>query len=257
MLTGILYTGIALLVYMSVFYGWARVMRKISIVDVAWGGGFILVVILNLVMARTVTMRQILVTSMVFIWGVRLIGHLYSRFRGKPEDYRYLQMRQRWGNRAAVRTYTHVFLFQGLLVLTIGYPLIMVNVYIEETLYLSDIIGTAIWLAGFLCETIADFQLRRFIRFEKKSKEDIMTRGLWRYSRHPNYFGEALLWWGVTLVILPIRYGGLAFLGPLILTILLLKVSGVPLLEKRYADNPAYREYARKTSLFVPWFPKE
>ena len=257
MLTGILYTGIALFTYMSLFYVCSRMVKKISVVDVAWGGGFIFVVALNLAMARTVTTRQILVALMVFIWGVRLISHLYSRLRGKPEDYRYLQMKQRWGNRAAVRTYTHVFLFQGLLVLMIGYPLIMVNVYIEESLYPSDIIGTAIWLAGFLCETIADLQLRRFIRFEKKSRDDIMTRRLWRYSRHPNYFGEALQWWGVAIVVLPVRYGWLAFFGPLILTILLLKVSGVPLLEKRYDDNPAYREYARKTSMFVPWFPKE
>ena len=257
MLTGVFYTGAALFVFMSLFYVCSQIVKKISIVDVAWGGGFILVAGLNLAMARTITTRQVLVTSMVFIWGVRLIAHLYSRLRGKPEDYRYQQMKERWGNRAAVRTYTHVFLFQGLLVLAIGYPLIMVNVHIEGSLYPSDFIGTAIWLVGFLCETVADAQLRRFIRFEKKSRDDIMTRGLWRYSRHPNYFGEALLWWGVAIVVLPVRYGWLAFFGPLILTILLLKVSGVPLLEKRYADNPAYRAYARKTSLFVPWFPKE
>ena len=257
MLTKTLYTMAALFFYMSLFFLVSMRMKKTSIVDVVWGSGFILVALLNLLLAEEITARQLIITGLVILWGVRLIVHLYPRILKKPEDFRYRQMKEKWGYKATLRIYTHVFMFQGLLLLTIGYPLIMLHAYPAGPLRIPDFIGIGIWACGFFMESIADLQLRRFIRFEKKSKEDVMIRGLWRYSRHPNYFGESLVWWGIFVILLSIPHGWAAVFSPVIITFLLLKVSGVPLLEKRYADNPAYQTYAAKTSVFIPWFPKK
>jgi steroid 5-alpha reductase family enzyme len=257
MLTKTLYTMAALFFYMSLFFLVSMRMKKTSIVDVVWGSGFILVASLNLLLAEEITVRQLIVTGFVVLWGLRLIIHLYPRILKKPEDFRYHQMKEKWGDKATLRIFTHVFMFQGLLLITIGYPLIMIHAYPAGPLRILDYVGIGIWACGFFMETIADMQLRRFIRFEKKSKEDVMTRGLWRYSRHPNYFGESLVWWGIFVILLSIPHGWAAVFSPAIITFLLLKVSGVPLLEKRYAQNPTYRTYAAKTNVFVPWFPKK
>lgn len=148
-------------------------------------------------------------------------------------------------------------MLQGFLLLLIAYPLILVNVYPKVGFNIVDIMGLAIWLVGFFFEVVGDYQLSQFIKHEKKSKGDIMRKGLWRYSRHPNYFGEALLWWGIFLIVLSTRYGWAAVFSPIIIDYLLLKVSGVPLLEKRYKDNQKYQQYAQKTNKFIPWFPRD
>ncbi|MCI0494991.1 DUF1295 domain-containing protein, partial [candidate division KSB1 bacterium] len=119
-----------------------------------------------------------------------------------------------------------------------------------------DLIGILIWIAGFLFEVIADVQLQKFIRKEKTPANPIMTKGLWKYSRHPNYFGEALVWWGIFCIVLSIPNGWVAVFSPIAITFLLLKISGVPLLEKKYQNYPAYQEYASRTSMFIPWFPE-
>jgi steroid 5-alpha reductase family enzyme len=165
-------------------------------------------------------------------------------------------MREKWGGLAYVKSFTHIFMLQGFLLLFIAYPLILVNVLPKAGFNILDAVGIAIWATGFFFEVAGDYQLSRFIKYEKKSKSDIMTKGLWRYSRHPNYFGEALLWWGIFLIVLSTPYGWAAIFSPIIIDYLLLKVSGVPLLEKRYKDNEKYQRYAQKTNKFVPWFPR-
>ena len=252
----LIYTTLLIFVYMSLFFTLSQRMGNMAIVDVAWGSGFPLIVLFNLILADQMTTRQLIVTALVVVWGARLAIHLYARNWGKPEDFRYRQMRERWGQKAASRSFWFVFMLQGFLMLLVGYPLIMVHAVRGPALTVLDYVGVAVWAAAFLCEIVADAQLRRFVRFEKKSPDDVMTKGLWRFSRHPNYFGEVVLWWGFFLLLLSIPHGWMAVGGPLVLTFLLLKVSDVPLLEKRYADNPAYQEYSRKTSMFIPWFPK-
>ena len=256
MVQAIIQTLIVILIYMSVFFLFAQIKKNNAIVDIAWGPGFILVVLFNLLLTDNITVRQLVIAALVTIWGLRLAMHIYIRARGKPEDYRYKAMRERWGDRACIRAFTNVFMLQGVLLLTISYPLIMINHFSSEGWSLLDSIGAFVWIIGFLWEVISDYQLQRFIKFHKKGPGDIITSGLWRYSRHPNYFGEALLWWGIFLIVLSIPNGWAAIFSPMIITFLLLKVSGVPLLEKRYADNEAFQEYAKYTNKFFPWFPK-
>ncbi|MBM4176479.1 MAG: DUF1295 domain-containing protein [Ignavibacteria bacterium] len=256
MVSALQITAIIIFVYMSIFFLIAQRINNNSIVDYAWGGGFILVALFNLIFAAEIYERQIIITLLILIWGIRLILHIYRRNKGKPEDYRYTDMRKRWGKKVVWKSFLYVFMLQGFLLLIISCPIIIINVYSEPGLTFADIIGVAIWLFGFLFESISDDQLWKFVRNEKKNRDQIMTKGLWHYSRHPNYFGEAVVWWGIFIITLSAPNGIYSIFSPILITFLLLKVSGVPLLEKRYADNPAFQEYAKKTNKFIPWFPK-
>lgn len=250
-------TVIAVFLYMIAFYVLAQVKRNYSLVDIAWGLGFVLVAALSFPLAKTITVRQIITFLLVGIWGVRLAIHIYRRNRGKPEDFRYQKMRKNWGRLAPLKSFTHIFMLQGFLLLLIAYPLLLINIFPKGGFNILDIIGITIWGVGFFFEVIGDYQLSRFIKYEKKSHGDIMTKGLWRYTRHPNYFGEALLWWGIFLVVLSTPYGWVAIFSPIVIDYLLLRVSGVPLLEKRYQDNEKYQSYAQRTNKLIPWFPKD
>lgn len=257
MFSNFLYSILTIFLYMSVFYLIALKLKNNSIADIAWGIGFILIAIVNLILTDHVYLRQVIITVLVSIWGIRLATHIYQRSRGKPEDFRYAEMRIRWGNKASLKSFTHVFMFQGLILLLIAYPIIMVNAYARPGFTILDLIGIVIWAISFTFEVAADIQLQNFIRKEKTPANPVMTEGLWKYSRHPNYFGEALVWWGIFFIVLSISNGWLAIFSPVVLTFFLLKVSGVPLLEKKYLDNPAYQQYAGRTSMFIPWFPKD
>lgn len=241
---------------MSVFYLIALELKDNSIADIAWGLGFIFIAVLNLILAEQIYTRQVIITGLVFIWGIRLALYIYLRSRGKPEDFRYAGMRKKWGNRASLKSFTHIFMFQGLVLLMIAYPFIMVNAYAKSSFTIFDLIGILIWAIGFTVEVIADIQLQNFIRKEKTPANPVMTSGLWKYSRHPNYFGEALVWWGIFFIVLSIPNGWQAIFSPVIITFLLVKVTGVPLLENKYRNNLAYQQYAHRSSIFIPWFPK-
>lgn len=257
MLISFFFSLLGILLYISVFYLIARKLKDNSIADIAWGLGFIFIAILNLILAQQIYLRQVIITGMVFIWGIRLALHIYLRSRGKSEDFRYAEMRKRWGKQASLKSFTHVFMFQGLILLMIAYPIILVNAYAKPGFTIFNLIGILIWTVGFIFEVVADVQLQDFISKEKMPANPIMDRGLWKYSRHPNYFGEALVWWGIFIIVLSIPNGWLAIFSPVVITFFLLKVSGIPLLEKKYQNNVAYQEYARRTSIFIPWFPKD
>ena len=147
-------------------------------------------------------------------------------------------------------------MLRGVFLLLIVTPVILVNRPGDGELRLLDLIGAAVWVLGFLFEAVGDFQLKAF-KADPDNKGRIMDRGLWRYTRHSNYFGEAVMWWGIFLIALSAPGGWAAIVSPLVITGLLLRVSGVTLLEKKYAGNPAYADYVRRTSDFVPWFPKK
>jgi steroid 5-alpha reductase family enzyme len=116
-------------------------------------------------------------------------------------------------------------------------------------------IGLLVWVIGFVFESVGDSQLKRFIK-NPENKGKIMDKGLWRYTRHPNYFGESVMWWGLAIMAISVQYGYIGFLSPIIITYLLLFISGVPLLEKAFKDNMEFQKYAARTSIFIPWFPK-
>lgn len=249
------YAVVTVLLFMTVMYVIAQIKRDNSIVDIGWGLGFVLIVLVTMWAVPGVTERQLLVAVLVSIWGIRLASHIYWRGRGKGEDYRYVAMRKGWGNKAAIRAFFRVFMLQGVIMLVVAYPLIYLQHDSGKGLSLLDGIGAAVWLFGFLFEAVGDYQLLRFVK-RRKRPDQIMTEGLWRYTRHPNYFGEALLWWGVYLIICSTEGGWMLFYSPVAITFLLLKISGIPLLEKKYAANPAYQAYKRRTNAFIPWLPK-
>jgi steroid 5-alpha reductase family enzyme len=250
------YAGIAVLIYMTAVFAVGLFKKDNSIVDIAWGPGFILVVLLTLLLEKRFGPRQVLVTALVAVWGGRLAIHLYCRKRGRGEDFRYAKWRREWGRWFVPRSYVQIFMLQGILLLIISYGIVLVNASSGPGLGALDFAGAAVWLIGFVFEAAGDAQLERF-KQAPESAGKIMTSGLWRYTRHPNYFGEAVMWWGIFLIALSVPTGWTAVVSPVLITFLLLRVSGVTMLEKKYIGNADFAEYARRTSAFFPWFPKK
>ncbi len=248
---------LAVFLYMTLVYLLAQVKSDYSVVDIFWGPGFALVGLLSLLLSPELTIRGLIVTILVVIWGFRLGYHVFKRNWGKPEDFRYKEMRENWEGRAYLISYVRIFLLQGLLMLVISYPLILIHFLPKEGIGLLDYLGILVWLVGFGFEVIGDYQLSDFIKHRKSEEDRIMTEGLWQYTRHPNYFGEALLWWGIYLLTVSIPYGWAGIISPIAIGYLLLFVSGVPPLEKRYEDVEEYQKYAKRTNKFFPWFPRD
>lgn len=247
----------AAMVFMSGMFLVGRRLRRYDVVDVAWGLVFIVIATTSLVLSDVVTWVQLLAYLLVVIWGLRLSGHIYRRFRASSsEDKRYVELRRKWrsGNED-VAIYVRIYLVQAVLASIICLPVIVINSMNSELHLPFVVVGLIIWLIGFSIEVIADSQLRSFIR-NPKHKGQLMTQGLWRYSRHPNYFGELTLWWGVAVIGLGASYGWIGLIGAIVISYLLIFVSGVPPTEKAFAGRPGWDEYKDKTSVLVPWFTK-
>jgi steroid 5-alpha reductase family enzyme len=170
------------------------------------------------------------------------------------EDARYGAWRNAWGNGwyFYVRSFIQVFLLQGFLALIIATPVILMTAQVISLNVVWVIVGAVIWIGGFLCESIADAQLKKFLA-NPANKGHIMQAGLWKYSRHPNYFGEVTQWWGIFIIGLGTSSVLLGIIGPLVITFLIVFVSGIPLSEKNMARNPEFEEYKNKTSVLIPW----
>jgi steroid 5-alpha reductase family enzyme len=246
----------AVFVYMTAVFLIAVLAKDNSIVDVAWGPGFIMVAVVTFWLRPGFEARHLLITLLVAIWGLRLAIHIFLRNWGRGEDFRYAKWRKDWGRWFIPRSFFQVFMLQGIFMLIISSSIVLVNRSPESGLTLLDALGGILWLIGFLFEAIGDYELKRF-KQKPESKGKIMTTGLWKYTRHPNYFGEAALWWGIWLIALSVDSGWAAVISPLTISFLLLKVSGVTMLEKKYAGNEEFAAYARRTSPFFPWFPKK
>jgi len=254
MYKALLIETIVIMIYMTGWFVIAQAGRRNDVADVAWGTGFIVTAITALVLSESISQRGMLAMILVVLWGVRLAVHIYMRNRGKPEDRRYRKWREEWGRHAVIRAYLQLFLFQGLLMIIISLPVTFIILFGQEPVGLLDILGLFIWVTGFFFETVGDYQLLTYKR-DPASKGKIMTKGLWSYTRHPNYFGEVTLWWGIYIIALSVPQGWATILGPLTITFLILKVSGIPLLEEKYKDNPEFQAYKRRTSAFFPLPP--
>ena len=247
---------ILVFLFFTSFFIIAQIIKNNSIVDIGWGIGFILITLYTFFFSEMITAKSILVTSLVLIWGFRLSYHILKRNWGKPEDFRYAKWRKEWGKWLFIRSFFQIFMLQGLLMLIIASPIIFINHSHQTGLQLLDYLGALIWIIGFLFESIGDYQLAQFIQ-KPENKGKIMKYGLWQYTRHPNYFGEATMWWGIYIISLSLPNGFWFIISPLTITILLLYVSGVPMLEKKFSDDQKFQEYARETPKFFPWFPKK
>jgi steroid 5-alpha reductase family enzyme len=233
-------------------------LRDASIVDVAWGLGFVAIAWACFAVGDGDRDRRLLLAILVTVWGARLAFHVGRRNAGKGEDRRYAAMRERDGRRFAVRSLYRVFLVQGVAMWIVSLPLQAGgSLGGARGLGVLDAVGAAVWLVGFGFESIGDLQLTRF-KAQPANRSAVMGRGLWRYTRHPNYFGDATLWWGLGLIGLGAGASaawGLA--GPVLDTLLLTRVSGKPMLERDIdRRRPGYREYIERTSGFVPLPPK-
>lgn len=233
-------------------------LRDASIVDRFWGGGFVLIAAVALLHTGASDVRPWIVMVMVAIWGLRLSAYLTWRNWGGGEDYRYQAMRKRHGDAFWWKSLYIVFGLQGFLTWFIGLPLMLTMISANSSpLSWIDDAGIALWAIGLAFESVGDWQLARF-KANPENKGRVMDRGLWRYTRHPNYFGDALLWWGMFIVTLSATGAYWTVICPIAMTFLLMRVSGVPLLERRLnKTRPEYADYAARTSAFFPWPPAQ
>lgn len=251
-----LFTIIILLVFMILLFGVALRVKDNSIVDVAYGLAFVLVGWSATLYQGAAHPRQLLLVGLITLWGLRLAGHIFLRKQGDAgEDFRYRQWREQWGKTFVWRSFLQIFLLQGTVVWLVSLPLLLVMDQPGGVFGVLDLLGVGIWLIGFACEALGDWQLLRF-KGNPANRGRIIQGGLWRYTRHPNYFGEATLWWGIFLIACNAPLGWLAIISPLLINLLLLKVSGIPMLEAKYAGNPEFESYKSRTNAFFPWLPK-
>lgn len=248
--------ALILLAYMSLWFLISIVKKRNDIADIAWGLGFILMAWSSFPLGENYSQRGLLTGLLISIWGVRLASHIFKRNRNKTEDYRYAKWRKDWGRWFYVRSFVQVYLLQGALLYLISLPIFIVNRHLGAKIGLLDFAGLAVWLIGFAFEAIGDAQLATFIN-NPANKGKLMQSGLWQYTRHPNYFGEVTMWWGIWLISLSSLFNIFAIISPLTISFLILKVSGIPMLEKKYEGRKDFEEYKKKTSVFFPLPPRK
>ena len=254
--TALVTAAATIAVLMLVTWLISLVVRDASIVDLVWGLGFVLVAWAVRITVDGNDARQWLLVGMVTIWGLRLSGYLAWRNLGHGEDYRYRAMRKRWGSRFGLVSLVTVFALQGVLMWIVSIGVQLGQVPRTPGLGVLAGVGVLVWAVGLGFEAIGDTQLARF-KGDPANAGTTMDRGLWRYTRHPNYFGDALVWWGIALVATESGLGAFGLIGAAVMTLFLRRVSGVTLLEKSLVKRRAgYEDYVARTSPFVPRPPR-
>lgn len=253
MILATIYSFILILTCFLFLYLVSRFKKDNSIVDIFWGLGFAIVAVFSFIKFSDFWLIKAIFNAMIVLWGVRLALHIFIKNKGKPEDFRYKKWREEWGKTEPIRAFFQVYLLQALFMFVMSLVIIHVNqskTFVFHHNYFL-IAGATIFIVGFLIETIADYQKSVFKKKYPSGK--IMKSGLWKYSRHPNYFGEVVVWLGIFIYSISFGsfwYGLLTFS---IIFYLIRFVSGVPMLEKAKKDNEAYQQYAKETPLFFPF----
>lgn len=242
----------AVMVYMSGWYFVSLLVKRIDVVDIAWGTGFILIAFLTAYMRGGVSIQGGLITLLTFFWGLRISRHLLKRVTTRSEDFRYVAMKKGFGKLFYLASLFEVFLFQGVIMVLVALPIILTNTSLENRITPWLAFGVGLWILGFFFETVADFEKDQFVS-NPKNKGKILKTGLWELSRHPNYFGEICMWWGIYFIALPTIYWPILLISPLLITFLITRVSGVPLVEGKYKGNKEYQAYKRKTNMLIPF----
>ncbi len=254
----VLALGLALVLALKLILWVASLARRdVSIIDIFWGANFVALGWLYFALAPATTLRAWAVVTLLTVWGGRLSLYLLWRKWGEEEDYRYREMRERQGPSFAWKSLLSIFFLQGLILWVVAMPIWQATRAPQPAgLTPLDLAGIALFVIGFLFEAGGDLQLARF-KADPANRGKVMDRGFWRYTRHPNYFGDATIWWGFFLFALATPGGAWTVVGPLVMTGLLLKVSGVALLERRLVEaKPKYRDYVERTNAFFPWLPR-
>jgi steroid 5-alpha reductase family enzyme len=270
-LPGLILTLIVILIHFTIYFFRAVKQNNFGIIDIGWGQGFVFVVWLLMIFrmfflgvnANAIGYLTLILTT---IWGLRLSSHIGQRNHGKPEDKRYVAMRAKIQPPYVLfKSYVNIFLLQALFMLIISLVLVF-NVMsgftnpVDPLALIPIILGVSVWLGGFFFQSVGDRQLAIFVA-KPENKGKLMTQGLWAYTRHPNYFGEVMMWWGIAIIGFANGFGFviplIGLISPLVVTWLLRYVSGVPLLEKHMKTKPGFSEYEKTTNIFFPWFPKK
>jgi steroid 5-alpha reductase family enzyme len=237
-------------IYMNIWFLVAQKLKRNDIADVVWGPGFFVLSLAGLYYNPNVL--NFILSVVIAVWAFRLAWHVGARFRAKKkEDQRYIDFRKNWGKHQALGAWGKVFMLQGFFMLLVAMPIIFASISKESGFGILNYFGLAVFLVGYAFEVVGDKQLKNFVS-KPENKGKIIQSGLWRYSRHPNYFGEVLLWWGIWLFTWSTPYFLLGIIGPLTITFLILKVSGIPMLEKKYSGNFEFEQYKKRTSVFFP-----
>jgi steroid 5-alpha reductase family enzyme len=244
-----------IIAYATLWWLAALYKKRNDVADIAWGMGYILLCSF-LFFTKAHSQVLLLLYILVTLWGLRLSIHIYLRNKNKKEDYRYFTWRQQWGNSFYWRSYLQVFLLQGILLLVIFSPVIHAAGSAPVQWSISTWAGLCCWIIGFFFQAVGDYELSVFVK-QKKQPGTILQTGLWKYSRHPNYFGEIMMWWGIFIITLPVTNSLFFVVSPVCILLLLVFVSGIPLLEKKYTGNPAFDAYKKRTSVLVPMPPRK
>jgi steroid 5-alpha reductase family enzyme len=261
--SGIIMTSVAVVfIYMCFLFVIAVLKKDNSIADIGYGIGAIVATLPAYVgqfaHVTDSTLGQIFPFLLVTLWGVRLSLRIYLKNKGKIDDFRYALWRTQW-TWFYLRSFFQVFMLQGSIIFLIALPVIIYPYAFNHGVQIASLFsfGAIIWFIGFYFECVGDWQLDHFIK-TSVVKGTLMTTGLWAYSRHPNYFGESLMWWGLWVTSLSVagEIWYITIASPILITFLLLRVSGIPLLEKKLSTHPDWESYARKTSVFIPWCRK-
>jgi len=255
-LTSALVAWLAVMVMMTVMWLIQRKTGNAGIVDVGWGIGQALLPVVYFVLLDGYLVRQVVITLMGLLAGGRLAWHLWRRIVGQPEEGRYQALREKWGDRAAAKLF-FFFQFQAFLLVIFSLPYLLVNLHQTPRLMALEFVAMGLWLVAFGGEALADAQLRRF-KADPANRGKVCRAGLWRYSRHPNYFFQWLIWVALALFALAAPWGWLALICPALMLYFLLKVTGIPPTEAQAlrSKGEAYREYQRTTRPLFPWFPR-
>ncbi|MGV9199179.1 MAG: DUF1295 domain-containing protein [Promethearchaeia archaeon] len=263
-------SGLFLLGYQMIAFIVGSIKKNNGIMDIFYGPEYFLVALTSLIysylLEGTLSIRRIIVTILVLLWAIRLASYVYIRNRGKPEDKRYANMREKWKEErksVILMSLGKIYLFQGLVVFIVVFPVLWINVMenpgIQNFLGFSGITlwgGALVWAFGFFFETVGDYQLYSFLNDPNRTKK-VMDEGLWRYTQHPNYFGEITQWWGIYIITLGVPWGFIMIFGPIYITFQIINVSGIKLQDKMHKGDDAFAQYKRRTSQFFPWFPKK
>ena len=242
-----------ILVFEAVLFVLAFFSNRNDIADVGWGLGFGVLALYNYFAHPGPVYFQKVLLLLVLAWSLRLAGYVAYRMRGKSEDQRYKEMREGWKEHWAIKSFFYVFILQGILLWILSLPMIS---YLSSRPFEASALSwfpVFISLFGLVYETIADLQKSKFKKLNH-DPDSFIQSGLFKYSRYPQYFGEMTFWFGIALFPMTIGYQLVFLYAPILLTVLLLKFSGVPLLEKKYLKRKGYKEYAQKTSLLIPNF---
>jgi steroid 5-alpha reductase family enzyme len=229
-------------------------------IDVVWGAGFAVVAVVTLLLALGDgdLWRQLLITALTAAWGLRLAWHIERRNRGKPEDQRYVDIAAKARGNVTWHMFTHIYLVQAAILWVVSLP-VQLGQYGSGSGVLTTaltVLGVVSWVVGFTFESVGDAQLAAF-KADPDSRGQVMDRGLWRYTRHPNYFGDAAVWWGLGLLALHHWAGLIGLVGVALMTWLLARGTGAKLLESTIGERrPGYAEYVRRTSGFIPLPPR-